>query len=85
MRHSEAKSLGGLEVDRQFMIPTDAATDWMTANWPIPAAVPASRITSACVTLGAGPLPLAYARSLQNLRLDTLGIFALDGVATPLK
>src|SRR6516165_2601233 len=34
-------------------MPTDGATDWMTANWPIPAATAGSRRTAACVTLGA--------------------------------
>src|SRR6516165_4974669 len=34
-------------------MPTDGATDWMTVNWPIPAATTGSRRTAACVTLGA--------------------------------
>ena len=33
--------------------PTDGATDWMTANWPIPEGTSASRRTAARVTPGA--------------------------------
>ena len=33
--------------------PTDGATDWMTANWPIPAVMAGSRRTAARVTPGA--------------------------------
>ena len=33
--------------------PTDGATDWMAANWPIPAAMAGSRRTAARVTPGA--------------------------------
>ena len=33
--------------------PTDGATDWITANWPIPEGTAASRRTAARVTSGA--------------------------------
>ena len=33
--------------------PTDGATDWITANWPMPEGTSASRRTAARVTLGA--------------------------------
>src|SRR5215472_5253320 len=49
---------GSISADSRRLIgltsmPIDGATDWMTANWPIPAATAGSRRTAACVTLGA--------------------------------
>src|SRR6516225_8826049 len=33
--------------------PIEDATDWITANWPMPEVVEGSRMTAACVVLGA--------------------------------
>ena len=53
--------------------PSDGATDWITANWPIPAGIVGSQRMAARVTFGAGYLreqdldnQAAVAKALQS-------------------
>ena len=53
MPQGRARSRRVAHVDGATSIPSDGATAWMTANWPMPAAMAGSRRTAARVTPGA--------------------------------
>jgi hypothetical protein len=47
--------------------PTDGATDWITANWPIPETIAGSRRTAARVT------PARPGQAINKTRADRIG------------